>query len=193
MSYTDQQKSNILELARDAVNYAVRNNSVMPINLGSYDPFFSEIRSTFITLHSKGDLRGCIGHIMAIQSLAEDIADNAYSAAFRDSRFEPVFESELCDLAISVSILDVPEPIEFDDEEHLLRQLRPHIDGVVIEDGGRCGVFLPIMWERFPDPTEFLSTLKVKAGMPRRQCTRNLKASRFTVEYVSDGEEEISR
>ncbi len=67
----------------------------------------------FVSLHKKGELRGCIGTIQPMrQNLAEEIIDNAISAATRDPRFPPLQPSELADLEISVDVLTPPEPIE---------------------------------------------------------------------------------
>jgi AmmeMemoRadiSam system protein A len=67
----------------------------------------------FVTIHRHGQLRGCIGTIHATHSnLAEEVIENAISAASRDPRFPPVASQELADLDIKVDVLTEPEPIE---------------------------------------------------------------------------------
>ena len=48
------------------------------------------MRATFVTLDLHGDLRGCIGSLKASLPLADDVAHNAFEAAFGDPRFRPL-------------------------------------------------------------------------------------------------------
>ena len=72
---------------------------------------------------------------------------------------------ELAGLSLSVSVLTPPAPMRFDDEADLLAQLRPGVDGLIIEDLGRRSLFLPSVWEEMPDRRQFLMALKLKAGL----------------------------
>lgn len=77
------------------------------------DPQLMQQAGAFVSLHKGGELRGCIGTIQpARPNLAEEIIDNAISAATRDPRFPPVEASELSELEISVDVLTMPIPIE---------------------------------------------------------------------------------
>jgi len=92
----------------------------------------------FVSLHKRGALRGCIGTIQPTSSnVAQEVIQNAISAATRDPRFPPVQASELEDLEISVDVLYPREPIESIDE------LDPKRYGVIVESGGRRGLLLP--------------------------------------------------
>jgi len=135
--------------------------------------------AAFVTLHAKGQLRGCIGSPVAWRPLAEDVADNAFKAAFADPRFPPLREAELPDIALSVSVLTPPVPMTFTDEADLLAQLRVRIDGLIIEDGGRRALFLPSVWEQLPDKRQFLAHLKAKAGLRPDHWSPGLRASVF--------------
>jgi AmmeMemoRadiSam system protein B/AmmeMemoRadiSam system protein A len=135
----------------------------------------------FVTLHRDGTLRGCIGSPVAWRSLAEDVIDNAARAAFSDPRFPPIGADEMFRTTVSVSLLTAPEPIDFTDEADLLEQLRPGVDGLVIEDRGHHALFLPTVWEQLPDAGEFLRHLKAKAGLGGRPWSDRFQASRFTV------------
>jgi AmmeMemoRadiSam system protein B/AmmeMemoRadiSam system protein A len=135
--------------------------------------------AVFVTLKRAGQLRGCIGSPMAWRPLVEDVADNAFKAAFRDPRFPPLAERELEGLTLSVSVLTPPVPMHFADEADLLAQLRPGIDGLIIEDHGRRALFLPSVWEQLPDKRQFLGHLKSKAGMPPAHWSPTFAASRF--------------
>lgn len=133
----------------------------------------------FVTLKRQGQLRGCIGSPQAWRPLGEDVIDNAAKAAFGDPRFPPLAASELDELTLSVSVLTPPVPMRFADQADLLAQLRPRIDGLIIEDGGRRALFLPSVWEQLPDPAQFLAHLKHKAGMTPDHWSPGFKASRF--------------
>ncbi|MBX9635875.1 MAG: AmmeMemoRadiSam system protein B, partial [Magnetospirillum sp.] len=133
----------------------------------------------FVTLKKNGNLRGCIGSAQAWRSLKEDVTDNAAKAAFADPRFPPVTPEEWDDLELSVSVLTPPVPMRFMSETDLLAQLRPRVDGLIIEDGGKRALFLPSVWEQLPDPAHFLAHLKHKAGMALDHWSPHFKASRF--------------
>ena len=64
-----------------------------------------------------------------------------------------------------MSVLTAPEPMRFDNEADLLAQLRPGVDGLIIEDTGRRSLYLPSVWQEIPDKREFLGTLKLKGAL----------------------------
>ena len=100
--------------------------------------------ATFVTLHHNESLRGCIGSLQAYRSLVEDIAGNAYSAAFQDPRFSPLKEAELAGLEVEHSVLSAPQEIEdCQTKQELLESLVPFEDGLIISDGLRRATFLP--------------------------------------------------
>jgi AmmeMemoRadiSam system protein A len=95
--------------------------------------------STFVSLHDRrGNLRGCIGTIEPQQpTVAQEVIQNAISAATRDPRFPPVQPEELEDLDVKVDVLTEPELIDSQD------QLDPKRYGVIVESGWRRGLLLP--------------------------------------------------
>lgn len=137
--------------------------------------------ASFVTLTQEGELRGCIGSIEAWRALDDDIRANACAAAFRDPRFAPLTRAELDITRIEVSLLTQPEPMQFADEADALRQMRPCVDGLVLEYGGRRGTFLPQVWESLQEPKDFLVHLKEKAGLPRDFWAADLRLSRYEV------------
>jgi AmmeMemoRadiSam system protein B/AmmeMemoRadiSam system protein A len=170
----------LLTLARRAIE---RRLTDRPHPLPIPDmPELREKGACFVTLHRDGHLRGCIGSPVAWRSLAEDIADNAVRAAFSDPRFPPVGADEMFRVKLSLSLLTAPEPMRFEDENDLLSQLRPGIDGLVIEDQGHHALFLPAVWQQLPVPSAFLGHLKAKAGLPADHWSDSFQASRFTAE-----------
>ena len=161
---TAEEKRTLLELARQALEGGVRGQQLPPLELGSLSPRLQEQGATFVTLTVAGNLRGCIGALEPYQPLAEDVREHAVAAALQDYRFPNVQPEELPRIEIEVSRLTHPVPLEYTTPEDLLSKLRPGIDGVVLRDGPRRATFLPQVWEKLPDPAEFLDHLCYKMG-----------------------------
>jgi AmmeMemoRadiSam system protein A len=142
----------------------------------------------FVTLTQHGELRGCIGTLEAHRSLLADVKANAQAAAFHDPRFSPLTQTELDSTEIEVSLLSAMQPIQFSSETHALAQLRPGTDGVVFEYGNYRSTFLPQVWEQLPDPTEFMTHLKHKAGLNSKFWHDNVKLYRYTVSKWREAE-----
>ncbi|KAA0285219.1 MAG: AmmeMemoRadiSam system protein A [Chloroflexi bacterium] len=176
---TDGEKRTLLRLAREAIEYAVRGKKLQPLDPGSLTPPLLEKGASFVTLTIRGDLRGCIGTLEAYQPLAEDVREHAISAAMDDPRFPPVTESELSGIHIEVSRLTTPQELEYSTGEDLMRKLRPHIDGVILKHGFHKATFLPQVWEKIPDPQEFLDQLCYKMG-ERSNLWRNTRLQVYT-------------
>jgi MEMO1 family protein len=159
-----EEKHYLMELAKRTVRQAVTTGSLPEVDAKTVPLRLAEKKGCFVTLTKKGQLRGCIGHILPMEKLYQAIMDNARSAAVRDGRFPPVEPRELAELAFEISILTEPKPLEFTSPEDLLSKLRPHTDGVVLKVGGRTSTFLPQVWEQLSDKVTFLNHLSAKAG-----------------------------
>ncbi len=170
------------ELARHAIEYGLEHGRAPHIDIGDFDTELQQKRATFVTLHRDKALRGCIGILQPLRPLAEDVVHNAWAAAFSDSRFAPLTRDEFEDLDIHISILGTSETITFESEQDLVDQIRPGIDGLILEDGYHRGTFLPSVWEQLPSRHDFLRHLKQKAGLPPDYWSDTLKLQRYTVE-----------
>lgn len=157
------EKRQLLGLAREALTRAV-GASPPPSPPEDLPAKLLEPRGCFVTLDKHHQLRGCIGHIFPKEPLALAIIHNAASAALHDSRFPPVTLDELADIEIEVSILTVPAPLRFTSPDQLLQQLRPNVDGVVLDLGIGRATYLPQVWEQLPQPARFMEKLAQKAG-----------------------------
>ena len=154
----------LLNFARQALEAAVRNQPAPEFNLSDQPPELQAPGAAFVTLTRRGELRGCIGALEAYQPLIADVIKHAAAAGTEDYRFHTVQPEELKDIEIEISRLTAPEALSYLDAQDLLHQLRPGIDGVVLQDGWRRATFLPQVWEKLPDPEEFLSHLCQKMG-----------------------------
>jgi hypothetical protein len=176
----------LLSVARSSIRHGLTHHRAPTIDPQTYPAELRATRAAFVTLNRDGRLRGCIGHLEACQSLVQDVAENAYAAAFRDPRFPPLDADELADLEVHIAVLSAPEPISVASETDLLGRLRPGTDGLILEDRGRRGTFLPAVWESLPEPAQFLAQLKQKAGLPPDHWSDSLRISRYTAEAFGD-------
>lgn len=184
MSLSKDHQQRLLQLAKSSIECGVQTGKPLKINLADYPAELLESRATFVTLHKNGQLRGCIGVLEAVRPLAEDIAENAFSAAFKDHRFSPLTADELNDLEIHLSLLTPAEPLNFSSEQDLLSQLKPGIDGLILKEGFRRGTFLPSVWETLPKPEQFLRHLKQKAGLAPDYWSGSIEIYRYRTEMI---------
>jgi AmmeMemoRadiSam system protein A len=166
-------------IVRSAIRQGFEKGTPPGVKLYDYPAPLRERMASFVTLRMDGDLRGCVGTAYSERPLAEDVARNAFLAAFHDTRFLPLGVSEFSAINIEVSVLSPPEPLSFTDEDDLAAQLVPGRDGLVLEHEGARGLFLPQVWETLTEACDFLDQLKVKAGLPTRPLNRAVRALRF--------------
>lgn len=185
MPLSKAQRALLLKLARRSIETGLQQHRPPVVEAAEHPPF-DRPGASFVTLHRQGALRGCIGSLEAHRPLLQDVAANAYAAAFHDPRFTPLQPQELDDLFIDVSILSAPEALSFDSEQALIGQIHPGVDGLILEEGSRRGTFLPSVWESLPDKVDFLRQLKLKAGLPPDYWSDSLKAWRYTTESFGD-------
>jgi AmmeMemoRadiSam system protein A len=162
-----EEQKMLLTLAREAITHAVRGDQAPAVDLSTLPQRLRQKGASFVTLLGPGgELRGCIGTIEAHTPLAQDVQRNAVGSALRDPRFHPVGPGELDNLEIELSILTPPRRLDFDGPDDLLAKIHPGVDGLIIEKGWQRATLLPSVWEKIPDPVQFLSTLCLKAGLP---------------------------
>ena len=141
--------------------------------------------ASFVTLTTPSGLRGCIGSLEARSGLLEGVAENAYSAAFRDPRFPPLSANELPDLTLEISVLSPLVPVDFADQQELLSKMVPGEAGWVLEDKLHRGTFLPSVWSSLDRPDIFLRELKRKAGLAPDYWSESIKLWRYTTSAFS--------
>ena len=180
---TPSHKQQLLQLAGDSIKKGLCGET-LTVRPTDYPESLRPLRATFVTLHVDEKLRGCIGTLEARRTLVEDVVSNAYGAAFRDTRFPTLTWPEFERLDIHISILSLPEPVQFSSEADLLAQLRPQVDGLIIEEGAYHATFLPSVWEQLPEPREFLRHLKHKAGLPPDYWSSRIRVQRYTTESI---------
>lgn len=126
--------------------------------------FLNEKRATFVTLTVNGELRGCIGSLVATKTLLDDLISNSYMAAFEDPRFLELRDEEFEKVDIEISLLTIPKKIEYSNFNDLKKQIIPNKHGVILEFKAKRSTFLPQVWEHLPNFDDFFSQLCYKGG-----------------------------
>ncbi len=170
------------DIAHRAIRSGLSTGKEPSLSTTLLPPRLSAPRASFVTLECEGRLRGCIGSLVPHQPLAVDVAQNAFRAAFKDPRFQPLTSEEYDNVDLSISVLSIPVSIKFNSEDDLIAKLRPGIDGLILEDGKKRATFLPQVWKHYPEAPIFLQHLKTKAGFTPDYWADDLRVWRYTTE-----------
>jgi hypothetical protein len=179
-----EDREALLEAARASIRHGFEHGSPLPVDPDRFSPRLREPGACFVTLRRSGQLRGCVGSLEATRSLVEDVAQNAFASAFRDSRFQPLTQEEQAGLEVHLSILTPPEPLPCRSEAELLSKLQPGIDGLIVQDGRYRATFLPSVWESLAEPKKFLAELKRKAGLREDHWSDGIRFQRYRTESI---------
>jgi AmmeMemoRadiSam system protein A len=178
----------LIRLAREVVRQSVHNpGTAMGVKFrGAVPRVLRAQRATFVTLKVKDRLRGFHGSLAPERSLLDDVVENARQAVLNDSRFPRLTPDELGEVHCHVSILSTPRSILAQSEAELAAALRPDIDGLIMREGAKQGLFLPSVWESIPDPLSFVRALKHRCGLPPDYWPPTVQAFRFVTESFGD-------
>ena len=161
-----------IALARHTIEEYITNGVCPDLLPNLPDEMTTKRAATFVTLHRKGQLRGCIGTLEPYRdSIALEIQYNAISAATEDPRFGPVQVHELPDLDISVDVLSPAESIQD------INELDPKRYGVIVRLGYRRGVLLPNL-DGIDTAEQQVTIARQKAGIAAGE---NYQLERFEV------------
>ena len=179
-TFSESLQQTLVSVAKQSILHGLQHDQPMPIQLANYPSELQQQRASFVTLNIDGQLRGCIGTLEAHRPLVLDVTHNAFAAAFTDPRFLPLSQPEYEQLEIHISILNPAEEMSFTSEQDLIKQLRPGIDGLIMQEGQQRGTFLPSVWQQLPQPEQFIQHLKLKAGLPNNYWSADLQIWRYT-------------
>ena len=161
-SLTGREKDALMKIARASVETAVRDRKMYLVGSTGF-PRLEEARGAFVTLKEHGELRGCIGYITPMKSLAETVRDVAAYAALEDSRFTPVTAKELPLLEYEVSVMS-PLRRVLD-----IKEIKVGKHGLIMKQGDIEGILLPqVPVEEHWDRDTFIEETCLKAGLPRQ-------------------------
>ena len=182
------QRATLMDVARRSIEHGLASGQPLVVTPSEYHRDLKAVRASFVTLQKNGQLRGCIGHLEAVQPVVVDVAENAFAAAFRDPRFSPLTAAEWPDVDVHLSLLTTPERMQFNDEADLIGQIRAGEDGLILQDGPNRGTFLPSVWESLPNPVDFLIHLKRKAGLAANHWSDRVEVYRYHTESFGESE-----
>lgn len=175
----EPEQVQLLDIARRSIESGLAGGNALQLGNESPSGSLSIPLSSFVTLTRSGALRGCVGSLESSGPLAQSVADSAFKAAFRDSRFTPLEAAEIEDIRIEISVLSQLEPLAVANRADLLNRLRPGEDGLLLQDGNYRATFLPKMWEMFSEPEKFLDQLLVKAGLSDDYWSETISFQRY--------------
>ena len=150
----------LLDLARRAIA-----DPKFKAEAGELRPSLKIKHACFVTLTIGGELRGCIGHLKAVQPLYLEVMENARAAAFADPRFPPLGKEEARQVKIEISVLTEPRCFRYQSVAELIDYLEKNKPGVIIRSGWNRATFLPQVWEELPRVEDFMEHLCLKAGL----------------------------
>jgi len=161
-SLTKDEKNALMKIARSSVETAVRDRKMYLVGSTGF-PRLEEARGAFVTLKEHGELRGCIGYITPMKSLAETVRDVAAYAALEDSRFTPVTANELPLLEYEISVMSPLRRVVD------IKDIRVGRHGLIMKQGETEGLLLPqVPVEQHWDRDTFIEETCLKAGLPRQ-------------------------
>jgi uncharacterized protein len=176
---SDRDRTLLLTLAREAIAAHV---GAAPAHVPAITGILAQPGGAFVTLHSRGELRGCIGHIEPTDPIGRTVQQCAVAACSADPRFPPVTPAQLPHIDIEISLLGPLESIAGPPDIEIGRH------GLVVQQGWARGLLLPqvaVEWRW--DAETFLGQTCHKAGLPHDAWKRGAKIWRFDAEVFGEG------
>jgi AmmeMemoRadiSam system protein A len=181
MELSDELKRNLLKLARKTIEQELFGKSDIAPDLDF--PELQKVAGVFVTLHKKGNLRGCIGNIVGRAPLKDTVKNMAVAAAFQDPRFPSLSKDEYEEIDLEITVLSEPKPAKAE-------EIQEGRHGVVLTRDGKQGTYLPQVWDQLPEKTVFLSSLCMKAGM-EKDCWTDPNTRIQTYEGIDFSEKDL--
>lgn len=182
---TEADRQTLLRIARAAIVAQVTGVSPhQPVAGGA----LARSAGVFVSLHQRGNLRGCIGHLETDTPLRDAVAECARLACSADPRFAAVDRSDLLALDIEISILGALEPIASPDEIEIGRH------GLLIEHGRHRGLLLPQVATAWRwNQRVFAEQACHKAGLSHDAWQHGASLCRFEAEVFSERRRSMER
>ncbi len=178
-------KNQILDLAKAVIEANLYNKKIPSKNdIEKKYLEFALKKATFVTLKLNGNLRGCIGSLVAHRELYDDIVSNSFSAAFRDPRFKPLSIDEYKNTTIEISLLSDAVMVKYDDTNDLKSKIEVGSDGIILKKGNNQATFLPQVWEELTDFDIFFKHLCLKAGLSENSLELHPEIYKYQVQKI---------
>jgi AmmeMemoRadiSam system protein A len=176
-------------LIKQIASKAIASKLNIDTNISKYEAVkqsadFVLPKATFVTLKKDGNLRGCIGSLVAHREFYDDLVTNAQKAAFEDPRFKPVTKEEFKDLDIEVSILSDAILVPYNTIEELKTKIKIGEDGVILKLNNNQATFLPQVWEDLNSFETFFSHLCQKARLAPNCLEQKPQIYKYQVQKI---------
>ncbi|MBW6451128.1 MAG: TIGR00296 family protein [DPANN group archaeon] len=158
----------LVKLSRESVFGLNVSGTVLNVN----SDFLKNKHGVFVTFldYKTHDLKGCVGFPYPVYELSEAVCTVAKSAAFDDSRFEPLTQRDAGSVIIEISVLTVPELIDVNGLESLdyIKNICIGKDGLIVQNSIDSGLLLPqVATDNNMDALSFLENTCLKAGFKK--------------------------
>lgn len=175
---TNEEKAFLLRLARRTLEFSVAGK---PAELPAEIPAkLQTAAGVFVTLHQRGELRGCVGYILARKPLYRAVMEAAKAAALQDPRFSPIRPADLPELEAEISVLSPCQTIS-------PAAVQVGVHGLMVSQGEARGLLLPqVAVERQWNREQFLEETCRKAGLPADAWRHGAKVEAFTAEVFGE-------
>jgi AmmeMemoRadiSam system protein A len=175
----------LLAAARHALAEAL-GVAAPPTGPAPADPWLDAPARLFVSWHEGPRLVGCVGTLEARAPLRDAVRRYAVQAGLHDPRTPTPRPDELPRLRCEISLLSPPEPMVEVGLAEITAALVPGRDGLVLRDGERRAVFLPVVWESLPGPAAFVAALCRKAGIDASRRAALVRGERFLAERFEE-------
>jgi len=182
MELTKKDKDSLLDIVKKTIVARVNNKEIPKFKVDSAT--LKEERGAFVTLKKRGNLRGCIGYIKAVQPLWETVQEMVQAAAFHDPRFPALKPDELKELTFEISVLSPLQRVKD------ISEITVGMHGLYIVCGSNSGLLLPQVASEYGwDRETFLKETCGKASL-HSQAWRDKETEIyiFSADYFGDAD-----
>jgi AmmeMemoRadiSam system protein A len=177
-----EQQKRLLKLARNTIAESLGFPHHETLDFG--DEIFKVKCGAFVTLHIRGNLRGCIGYIQGVKCIPDTVIEMTKASAFKDPRFASLRKEEFDLIDIEISVLSPIEPV------NSISEIQVGRDGLIISRGFNSGLLLPqVAIEQGWDRDTFLEHTCYKAGLPGNAWqVKGTKIEKFSAQVFGERE-----
>ncbi|MGD9638088.1 MAG: AmmeMemoRadiSam system protein B [Alphaproteobacteria bacterium] len=182
---TEKYGKTLVKIAFDSIINGIKTGKPLIVNPKDYPKELRSFGISFVSINKSGSIRGAMGSLTPKENILQDIATNAFFAAFYDNNFKPINKKELPFISVKISLLTPPYPLSFTNERELLDQIEPNIDGVIFQEKDKkLALLLPEVWSYIKDKKLFLNELKRQAGLDAYYWSSTITAGKFLTSTV---------
>jgi AmmeMemoRadiSam system protein A len=178
MLLSQDDRSRLLALARRCIEARVRREAPPRVER---EGGLNQPMGAFVSVHCRGELRGCLGRLETDWAIADTVAHLAAVVSDSDPRFPPLRAGELAEIEIEISALTPEEEVAD------VSQIEVGRHGVIVEHGAHRGLLLPqVATEYNWDRETFLAHTCVKAGLPPDAWRTGARIFTFEAQVFSE-------